>query len=65
MERDCCEFICGAPTTLQAYGIEQKKIDCNRVYIMILVCFSIQEKNIMKARDPRKIHVKSICSNDF
>ena len=22
MERDCCEFICGAPTTFQGYGIE-------------------------------------------
>ena len=22
MERDCCEFICGAPMTFQAYGIE-------------------------------------------
>ena len=23
MERDCCEFICGAPTTFQGFGIEQ------------------------------------------
>ena len=22
MERDCCEFICGAPTTFRGYGIE-------------------------------------------
>ena len=22
MERDCCEFICGAPTTFNGYGIE-------------------------------------------
>ena len=22
MERDCCEFICGAPTTFQSYWIE-------------------------------------------
>ena len=22
MERDCCKFICGAPTTFQGYGIE-------------------------------------------
>ena len=22
MERGCCEFICGAPTTFQGYGIE-------------------------------------------
>ena len=22
MERDCCEFICGALTTFQGYGIE-------------------------------------------
>ena len=28
MERDCCEFICGAPTTFQGYGIEyNRKID--------------------------------------
>ena len=25
MERDCCEFICGAPTTFQGYGIEYRK----------------------------------------
>ena len=25
MERDCCEFICGAPTTFQGYGIEEKR----------------------------------------
>ena len=25
MERDCCKFICGAPTTSQGYGIEKKK----------------------------------------
>ena len=22
MERDCCEFICGAPATFQGYGLE-------------------------------------------
>ena len=22
VERDCCEIICGVPTTLQGYGIE-------------------------------------------
>ena len=22
MERDCCEVICGAPTTLQGYGMD-------------------------------------------
>ena len=27
MERDCCEFICGAPTTFQCYGIEQNSIE--------------------------------------
>ena len=26
MERDCCEFICGAPTTFPGYGIEQNRI---------------------------------------
>ena len=26
MERDCCEFICGAPTTFQVYGIELNRI---------------------------------------
>ena len=25
MERGCCEFICGAPTTSQGYGIEYKQ----------------------------------------
>ena len=25
MERDCCEFICGAPTTFQGYGIEMNR----------------------------------------
>ena len=24
MERGCCEFICGAPTSFQGYGIEWK-----------------------------------------
>ena len=24
--RDCCEFICGAPTTFQGYGIEKNSI---------------------------------------
>ena len=27
MERDCCEFICGAPTTFQCYGIELNRIE--------------------------------------
>ena len=27
MERGCCEFICGAPTTFQGYGIEQNRIE--------------------------------------
>ena len=26
MERDCCEFSCGDPTTFQGYGIEQNRI---------------------------------------
>ena len=26
MERDCCEFIYGAPTTFQGYGIEENRI---------------------------------------
>ena len=25
MERDCCEFSCGAPMTVQGYGIEQNR----------------------------------------
>ena len=25
MKRDCCKFICGAPTTFQGYGIEQNR----------------------------------------
>ena len=25
MERDCCKFICGAPTTFQGYGIEENR----------------------------------------
>ena len=25
MERDCCKFICGAPTTFQGYGIESNR----------------------------------------
>ena len=27
MERDCCEFICGAMTTFQGYGIELNQIE--------------------------------------
>ena len=27
MERGCCEFTCGAPTTFQGYGIEQNRIE--------------------------------------
>ena len=23
MEKDCCEFICGAPTTFKGYGIDE------------------------------------------
>ena len=26
MERECCEFICGAPTTFKGYGIEQNRM---------------------------------------
>ena len=26
MERECCEFICGAPTTFKDYGIEQNRM---------------------------------------
>ena len=26
MERDFCEFICGAPTTFQGYGVEKTRI---------------------------------------
>ena len=29
MERDCCKFICGAPTTIQGYEIEK-----NRKHVM-------------------------------
>ena len=30
MARDCCEFICGAPTTFQGYGIEQNRIEWSK-----------------------------------
>ena len=29
MERGCCEFICGAPTTSQGYGIEYNQTSIN------------------------------------
>ena len=28
MERDCCEFIYGAPTTFEVYRIELNRIEC-------------------------------------
>ena len=31
MERDCCKFICGAPTTFQGYGIEKNRKNINDV----------------------------------
>ena len=34
MERDCCKFICGAPTIFQNYEIEQKS---NSVFILLLM----------------------------
>ena len=33
MERDCCEFICGAPMTFQSYGIEQN------IHMALYACF--------------------------
>ena len=36
MERDCCEFICDAPTTFQGYGIEWKKIEQSNTDCVVL-----------------------------
>ena len=35
MERDCCEFICGAPTTFQGYGIVSNCIANIVVWLLI------------------------------
>ena len=47
MERDCCKFICGAPTTFQGYGIEWNRREVTKlacivvcVYISILTQFA-------------------------
>ena len=30
VERNCCKFISGAPTTFQCYGIEYNRIECSQ-----------------------------------
>ena len=39
MERDRCEFICGAPTTFQGYGIEYNKIEIDYFFVCIFFFF--------------------------